>query len=212
MSNDNRNNTLAAPLQALLNQAARTVPAHTGTVERFKKRFQNAGDTTVVLADVSSSMDERAGSRKKIDVLREAMRLAVPPTATVIAFASVPQPVPYGVEVPDPSGGTALHLALELAASYRPRRTLVVSDGRPDSEALALEAAEALPGRIDVIYCGPDDDAQAIAFMHKLARVGGGTVVVEDITKRARPGNNALTGHVRTMLALPEAKAGRKNS
>jgi len=35
-----------------------------------------------------------------------------------------------------------------------------------------LAAAEKVPGIIDVLYIGPDDDQAAIEFMRRLARLG----------------------------------------
>lgn len=196
---------LANPLQSLIAGAAKSLPATTGESARYKARLDGAGDSVVILADVSSSMAEGAGSRRKIDLLREALDSvhADLPAAVLIAFASTPAELPGPSALPSPAGGTALHLALDAAAQHRPRKTLVVSDGRPDDEARALESADRLPGVIDVIYCGPDGDAEALAFMSRLARVGGGRVVVRDVAREARP---RLDGAVRRALGLPAPK------
>jgi UDP-N-acetylmuramyl tripeptide synthase len=76
----------------------------------------------------------------------------------------------------------------------------VISDGLPDSQESALASAERITGIIDVIYCGPDSDAGAIAFMQRLARTGGGRVVVNDIRRNDRA---SLAIAVRKTLALP---------
>jgi hypothetical protein len=191
---------LANPLQALIAGAARSTPAVTGEVERTRARLDAPGAAVVVLADCSSSMAERAGARTKADLLAEALDSVLPdlPGATLIGFATTAAGLPSAAHLPAPAGGTALHLALDLAAGLRPGRTLVVSDGRPDDEARALAAAGGLPGIIDVIYCGPDDDAAAIDFMRRLARLGCGRVVVRDVvrdrTARLAPAARALLG------------------
>jgi hypothetical protein len=195
-------NDLSHPLQALIRRAAGTLPAATGESARYRARIDSAGTTTVLLADCSSSMAEAAGGRTKAAILREALDSVWPdcPGAVLIAFGSTAQAVGSPSELPSPAGGTALHLALEAATAHRPRRSVVISDGRPDSEDAALDAAAGLPGLIDVIYCGPDSDATALDFMRRLARTGGGRVVIRDVVRMARP---ALGPAVREMLGLP---------
>jgi hypothetical protein len=193
---------LANPLQSLIAGAARSLPATTGETDRLKARFAGAGAAVVILCDVSSSMDERAGSRRKIDLLREALDSVWSelPDARLVAFASTPTDLAGPSDLPAPAGGTALHLGLDAAARHRPGRTVVISDGQPDSETAALDAAGRLPGQIDVIYCGPDSDTGAIDFMTRLARLGGGRVVVRDVVRMGRP---ALGPAVRSVLGLP---------
>jgi hypothetical protein len=195
-------NDLTSPLAAIIAQAAK-LPATTGETARHQAeddrratRLVGAGTDALILADVSSSMDERAGSRRRIDILRDAVDTVLPqtPNGRLIAFHSIPSEVTL---LPEPQGGTALHLALQYAASLRPRRTLVISDGEPDDEAAALAQAEKLTGTIDVIYVGDDSNHKAIAFMRKLARAGCGRVIVKDL----RRGSPAL--EMRQMLALP---------
>jgi hypothetical protein len=165
------------PFAALIAQAA-AAPAPK-VVGRYEKRLASAGTDQIVLADVSSSMVEAAGARTKIEVLREA--LATVPPARLIAFASTPIEIASPAALPAPSGGTALHLALDLAATMRPARSLVVSDGEPDSEDAALEASERVPGVIDVLYCGPDSNRRAVAFLRRLARAGCGRYAGHDL-------------------------------
>ncbi len=196
---------LSNPLQALIAGAAQALPSTTGDTDRHRARIAGAGSGVVILADVSSSMGEAAGRRRKADLLADAIASAWPdlPGATLIAFGSTVSAVPGPSDLPPPSGGTALHLALDAAAAVHPARTLVVSDGRPDSESAALASADRLAGVIDVIYCGPDSDAEAIAFMYRLARVGCGRVVVRDVARESRP---RLDTAVRAALGLPAPK------
>jgi Mg-chelatase subunit ChlD len=155
--------------------------------------------STVLLCDVSASMDETAGRRRKIDILRDALADLAVLKAQLVAFSTHAMPVARPQDLPEPDGGTALHHGLDAAARYRPSRTVVISDGRPNSQRAALAAAERVPGRIDVVYCGPDSDIVAIDFMRRLARVGGGQVVIRDLAR----GHALLAGDVRAMLGLP---------
>jgi hypothetical protein len=193
---------LTSPLQSLLKQAAERLPAQTGQTARYKARFETGGSTVVILADVSGSMAESAGSRTKHALVREALQEVWPllELRRLLAFASAVVELGDPGVLPSPAGGTALHLALDAARILSPAKTLVISDGQPDDESLALAAAEKLPGVIDVLYCGPDSDTEAIAFMHRLARMGCGRVVVRDVVKDSRL---HLASTARELLGLP---------
>lgn len=198
----------AHPLKSVIARAAKALPAETGATARHRQRFDRAGSGVVVLCDTSSSMDESAGRRRKIDHLRDAVDgvIADLPDAVIVAFDSSPRRVTLAADIPEPSGGTALHLALDEAARQRPAKTIVVSDGQPDSETTALAAAERLPGVIDVIFCGRDSDAAALDFMRRLARLGGGQVVTCDLVRLGATGGNgraALESGVRKLAGLP---------
>lgn len=193
---------LSNPLQLLLNQASKLPAA--GEVERFEQRFEGATTDVVILCDVSSSMDESAGARRKIELLQDALDSIYPqlPDARIVAFNSTVRETSGGA-LPKPEGGTAMHFGIEYAGQYKPRQSVVISDGQPDNEDLALTAAADLSGTIDVIYCGPDSDKEAIAFMQRLARSGGGRVVY---TGWSRTNGYALAPTMRRVLALPEPR------
>lgn len=165
---------IANPLQLLIDQAGKA--KSTGEVSRLRQRQTSAGSAVLILADVSTSMDGLIGSKRKIEILREALS-SIWPTAEethLIGFSSLPIHLPDPQSIPTPSGSTALHLAIESAKSFSPSRTVIISDGRPDDEMAAIAATDTLTGQIDVIYCGPEDDTQAILFLQRLARRTGG--------------------------------------
>lgn len=174
--------------------AARALPATTGETERYARRIQGgATGTCVVVADISASMAESAGDGvRKIDILRDALQGTG--DARLIAFSSLAREVPSAARLPAPHGGTALHSALDLAATMNPASTLVISDGCPDSKDLALLAAERVPGVINVVYCGPDTDLEARAFMMRLARLGCGRYASHDIGQRPREFGSVVAG------------------
>jgi hypothetical protein len=155
----------------------------------------------VITCDVSASMNESAGSQRKIDVLREALSTIVNDTkdCTIFAFASYAKLVENPDELPQPSGGTALHLALRAASSLDPESVLVISDGHPDSSELAFSSAALLPGRIDVLYIGPDDDKEAKSFMLALARTHCGVVIERDLLQ-VKDAPKALAQDVKLLL------------
>ncbi len=179
-------NSLALPLQNLLAQAAKRLPAETGETARAKC---DRGGPVVILADTSGSMADRAGSKTKIEILREAVATSWeslhPSRRRLFRFDSTALGCYSPDELTEPGGGTALDAGLRMAGGIDPGRVIVISDGLPNDDAAALDAADALRCRIDVIYCGPDSDAGAIAFMRRLARTGCGECVVEDIARTA---------------------------
>lgn len=191
---------IANPLQSLIAQAGNQQPA--GEVARLRLRQRGATDTVAILADVSTSMAETAGATSKYEILKTALRNVWPsaPNARLIAFDSLPEFLADPQLLPLPRGGTALHLAIEAAQSLYPGRTLVITDGRPDDKPAALDAADKLTGRIDVIYCGPDGDLDAISFLQRLARSTGGSCTVTP----QNAGQLNLLEPVRRLLLLTE--------
>lgn len=170
---------IAHPLAALIATAAKTLPRDTGATQRMRARLERP-PVRLILTDVSGSMGEPAyGGRRKIDVLREAV-LPLLDHCTIMAFSDQARVV---AKIPEPSGRTALHLAIEAALTRDPDALLVVSDGRPDDAARALAAAARLACPIDTLYIGPETDADAVAFMVALARCGrgGGRSIVHDL-------------------------------
>lgn len=67
--------------------------------------------------------------------------------------------------------------------------TLVISDGSPDNATTALGLAAQFRGVIDVLYIGPENDVEAIAFMRELAAAGGGRLRIEDLSTPHGAGN-----------------------
>lgn len=182
----------ASPLASIVARAANNLPQNTGaTAQALALNSARGG---IVLADISASMAERAGSRSKIEALNDALA-SVPHDWRIVAFADTVCEIRPGERLPTPYGGTALDHALKYIASYQPKRILVISDGHPDYARGALDAADLLsPVRIDVVYCGPDNDREGQQFMRQLARGGGRLNVV-------RPDHMAITSAIR--LALP---------
>lgn len=179
------------PLAGII-AAAQKLPAQTGATERAAaERARPARQ--IILADVSSSMREPAGTRRKIDVLRTALERAGD-SAEIVAFGSSVLPVARHAELPEPGGSTALHLALDYCR--RATSILIISDGHPDDPEAALAVASQLQARIDIIYCGPEHDHEGLAFMRRLAR-GGGTA------HRRSLSDPAQIGAVIERLALP---------
>lgn len=188
---------LSNPLAVAL-AAAKKLPATTGATADARRRLARV----TIVADVSGSMAEPAGERRKIDVLAAAIAEARPdmPEQETIAFATTARVLGPAERLPDPAGGTAMHLGLAEAARRDGKRVLVISDGMPDDRRQALAEADRLASAgatIDVLYVGPETDASAIAFMRSLVRRG--SMRVHDIVRLHEP--RRLAAQIR--LALP---------
>lgn len=156
--------------------------------------------SVVILVDCSGSMEDTGQTGRRIDQAKAALRniWAEVRGAKLIAFNSHVQTLETPEELPAPTGGTFLHLALDRALSMLPAQTIVISDGRPAEKERALDVARDMPGTIDVIFCGSEDDHEAIRFMEELGRVGAGKVIVKDLNKVA-----SLANPLRELLGLP---------
>ncbi len=150
----------------------------------------------VFLLDVSGSMQG-----KRISKLAEAVRAYLRELEGVklLCFASDVTEIASLDALPDPHGGTELHLALDRALEFAPGKVVVFSDGEPSDQDACLASAARLPGVVDTIFCGSENDMEAIRFMERLARDNGGSSIVRDIAK-----NQSLMGpEVRKLLGLP---------
>jgi hypothetical protein len=185
---------LVNPLQALINQAsqAKKSKAITEYAQRVnpsaRKRVSNS---SVLILDNSGSMAEYVGSDRKIDILRRA--IAPLGSYEILVFNSTCE---WTNQIPEPTGGTAMHLAIDTAADLRPRQTLIVSDGLPDDETQALRSAKMLTGIISTLYIGDDSNKKAIAFMRRLARLGAGRADIRDLSL----GSIELQGAIQILL------------
>jgi hypothetical protein len=146
-------------------------------------------------------MDTPSGGRRRIDRLAGVMRQVLPhaPNARLLAFSDRIEVVEDPEHLPEPNGGTHLHAALMHAATMRPKRLVVISDGEPSDAPAALRAARALTCTIDAFFVGNEDDREAVAFMRALAKCGRGLgrAAVADLTDPAR-----LTNELRRVLLL----------
>lgn len=168
-------NELSHPLLSVIQRASQLTVE--GPTARRDNRFKECSSDVVLLADLSGSMEDLIGSSNlsKEDHLRIAVNdvLKYYPTIRIVAFADRIKTVSKVEELPRAGGilgcGTDLAKALRHAAHWKPRKTIIVSDGMPNSEPDAILAASILTGGIDTIYCGPDDHP-AVQFLSGLSR------------------------------------------
>jgi hypothetical protein len=138
-----------------------------------------ASEVVMLLIDTSGSMTTVMDNGKsRINGLREVV-------AEILSVGHVPMIAfggPFDAQVrfvdavPDPDGGTPLHLAIPFAKQYGASRLVVISDGMPDLKDQCFEEARAFGGRIDIVFVGGGgyrDGGET--FMLELARLTGGT-------------------------------------
>jgi uncharacterized protein with von Willebrand factor type A (vWA) domain len=190
---------ISSPLQSIVKRLAATQVE--GPAARLKARFEDATDNIVVLADCSGSMEDLIGSQnmRKCDHLRIALEdvLLAFPKIKLIAFHFTAKVITDAARLREPQGGTNMAAALRLAQKFKPRKTIVISDGLPDNERAALKAADELTGAIDTIYCGPDAHPAA-EFLRKLSRSSGGVSVLWDGMR------TGISQTIRGLLPAPE--------
>jgi hypothetical protein len=138
---------------------------------------------TVVIVDVSGSMASQLESgQSKISFLVSTLKKILEGNEIILAFSSDTSLVDIkNLDALEASGNTDLELAIIHAANYKPKSTLVISDGLPDDKDKALQAAKMLTGVINTLYIGIDSNKEAISFMKDLARFGCGTMSVCNI-------------------------------
>jgi Mg-chelatase subunit ChlD len=147
-------------------------------------RVQKAQNIWLLL-DCSGSMSTRMKNGKsRIQGLREAVDgIQTEKRMSMIQFGQDPEPSVIVDSIPNPSGGTPLGQAIDLARKLECSRCIVISDGQPDyPQQQHLDAAVRFGGRIDVVFVGdPGDPGEE--FLKRLAMSTGGESFTGDLSE-----------------------------
>lgn len=135
----------------------------------------------VAMIDISGSMhaeDFYPSSDTRWDrAVKELERIqeAYPGRVALLSFADYVQFHPGGKPT-GPMGGTSMHTVLEVArmADVPGMTFILISDGLPNSEEIALHEARQFTQAINTIFIGPEDDAYGRRFLEELASATGG--------------------------------------
>jgi hypothetical protein len=159
----------------------------------------------VILIDTSSSMDTLVGNRRRIDILACILAATMQGTSAARPFAFSSDLIEldnavteHGINLPEPSGGTALAEAFEKIAPLRPHQLLVITDGEPDDERAALNQAKLLNCVIHVRFVGDEGNRAAVAFCRNLSlcsKGGVGCALISDLKNPA-----LLTSDIKRLL------------
>jgi uncharacterized protein YegL len=152
--------------------------------------------TTVLLLDTSGSMS--AGEPRRIDLLWQIVQALRTPQArwrvatfnTYCRWSGV-------ATVPEPSGTTDLGGAIRMIAEAAPLRVTLVTDGEPDDQEDAYEAAVTLQCPVNILFVGDPGDAEATAFCQRVCAVTKGTFATEVLNIQAL---SQTTATMRKML------------
>ena len=143
----------------------------------------------IALVDISGSMAMRDGrdGKSRWEIANEhltRLQSFYQGKIALIEFASITMFKPDGILSP-PNGSTNLTDALQFAkmADGCGIKIVVVSDGMPDNPYEAIYQAQKYKSKIDVIYCGDENDREGgRAFLQKLASATGGQFFKSDST------------------------------
>lgn len=140
----------------------------------------------LILIDTSLSMDDHdcPGGRRRYDVACEQLirlQREIPGKVGVISWNSSARFCPGGLPVA-PDGSTDLAEALKFAkpADGCGIRLILISDGEPNNETSALDAARAFTSPIETIYIGPEHGLGR-DFLRRLAEATGGKAVSQSV-------------------------------
>jgi hypothetical protein len=179
------------------NELMRTQLEESLGMTSLKARAREA-ESVMLLIDTSGSMGAMIGreGKTRIQALREIVaQIKVQGSVPMIAFGG-----PYDAQVrfvdnvPDPDGGTPLHIAIPMAKEYGATRIVVISDGVPDLRDESLNQAKLFGGRIDVVFVG-DKGEEGEEFLARLAKMTGGTSGVGNLADTKK-----LTGQIIGLL------------
>ncbi|MEW6213004.1 MAG: vWA domain-containing protein [Acidobacteriota bacterium] len=145
-------------------------------------KSKTADESALLICDVSGSMDgtKIIRLREVINRLRQARQLSL------LAFGNS---VSLVTELPGAGGGTPMAEALRLAATQKPRRAILLSDGEPDDASAALAAARELTMagcKLSCVYIGPEG-GEGYRFLKRLAAEAHGEMANVDLLGQEAP-------------------------
>ncbi len=191
---------LVNPLASIIQQAAQLPDL--GIAANYQQRLESGNpDIFCLLLDTSGSMtSDCKGKETRIDVLRKAVESLDWQFYQMFTFDNLCRKISSPDALMGCCGGsTDLALGLREIAKLNPCKTILISDGEPNSEEDALAAAKELTGTISTVFIGDDGDKNAIAFMRKLATLGCGSTFVRDLGK----GHMELSATIERLILPP---------
>jgi von Willebrand factor type A domain len=173
---------LTNPIAAILAAASESKPSADSQARASRATGQSSSAFDLQLIDCSGSMGETTESgQTKISIVQDILA-QLPWCPCNIAFNSSTRLITYSDKLVA-TGGTNMALGVLRAAQENPRKVLIVSDGCPDNESAAFDAAEKLAANISCFFVGDDGDHHAKEFLRNLAKKWGGIYEDCDISQ-----------------------------
>jgi hypothetical protein len=150
---------------------------------KLQPKAKHRDSDTILLLDTSGSMNEyirgeEGLEQRKIDLLFQAVKDT--PECQGLRAYSFNSTAHHLEFIPESGfqgfGGTAMHSAFDLAKKDGHFNAILVTDGEPDSERLALDAAIGM--RLGIIYIG---NPPVPHFLEELAKATDGTFQIADM-------------------------------
>lgn len=161
-----------------------------GKIEKMRK-FKDS----TILCDVSGSMDSHVsyekGSQRAIDVVLGVLENFA--GANFYEFSTHCKKVSRVTDTPN--SGTNMGGAFLKVSSDGIKEIILLTDGAPDSEQHALDAAKQTKLKINIIYIGP---APTPPFLTSLANINGGVFTSVELIKAGA--NKELETKIRGLL------------
>jgi hypothetical protein len=153
---------------------------------------------SLLLVDCSGSMTyATATGERRIDALRKVVdEIRKTHNVPVASFGHKGNNVALvNDSIPEPGGSTPIDRAIAFGQAQEATHLMIVTDGEPNSEAAAFDAARAFGGRIDCFFVG-DPNTRGAQFCAELAKLTGGSADVADLsqTKHITAGIVGLLG------------------
>lgn len=170
-----------------------------GTNLTLAEKLRLKRNSGCLLLDISGSMaSELEPGQTKLQALKDIVIGLNNLSSPIFPFASnVTQGcVQSNIQTLRASGGTNMALAINFAKGKGYRKIVMITDGKPDSEDLALKAVKDVELRI--LYVGPEPKP---AFLDKLAQAGASFCTQEDLKN-----TKELTNKVQLLLESGEVR------
>ncbi len=154
----------------------------------------------VLLLDVSGSMQQSVGNRRKIDILRDAVS-KVGIGMDIYCFSDRMTKTKY---IPEPQGSTNLRDAFRDLKGQS-MQLLLISDGVADDPEDAIAAGILLGCPVNVVYIGSMGDIGLDVgeqFMRKLAEATGGKWLTLDTMQEAGVFQGKLENGIERLLLV----------
>ena len=158
-------------VQSILSSKSHEKRAETGLLSKVKALSSDK----CLLIDVSGSMLDRVNNEQtKFSIMQNILNDIQ--GYRRFAFDDFCREIKQDELLPRTMGGTRMHLAFEEIKKNNLKHIILVTDGIPDNEELALDAAKGL--NIDVIYIGPKPVPD---FLKKLTSLNNGVFTNIDL-------------------------------